>query len=71
MLAGSADIVVPFAHSVVLASQLAGSVLVRLEGAGHSVHLERAKEVALSIVALVERVFAAMHDRGPGYATAS
>ncbi|MFX0573538.1 alpha/beta fold hydrolase [Nocardia nepalensis] len=68
VLAGSADIVVPFAHSVVLASQLAGSELVRLEGAGHSVHLERAEEVACYIVGLVERVIAAMHDHGPGYA---
>ncbi|WP_062981623.1 alpha/beta fold hydrolase [Nocardia anaemiae] len=71
VLAGSADIVVPFAHSVVLASQLASSELVRLEGAGHSVHLERAEEVAVSIVALVDRVMAAMDGRGPGYATAS
>ncbi|MEV6334370.1 alpha/beta hydrolase [Nocardia vinacea] len=71
VLAGSADIVVPFAHSVVLASQLAGSELVRLEGAGHSVHLERAEEVALSIVALVDRAITAMHGHGPEYATAS
>ncbi|MFI6363041.1 alpha/beta fold hydrolase [Nocardia sp. NPDC050630] len=71
VLAGSADIVVPFAHSVVLASQLAGSQLVRLEGAGHSVHLERAEEVASSIVALVDRVIGAIDGHGPGYATAS
>ncbi|WP_433600243.1 alpha/beta fold hydrolase [Nocardia sp. CA-135953] len=71
VLAGSADIVVPFAHSVVLASQLAGSELVRLDGAGHSVHLERAEEVALSIVALVDRAITAMHGNGPEYATAS
>ncbi|MGK8491722.1 alpha/beta fold hydrolase [Nocardia asiatica] len=58
VLAGSADLIVPFAHSVALASQLAGSELVRLEGAGHSVMLERAEEVALSIAALVERAFA-------------
>ncbi|MGW4773857.1 alpha/beta fold hydrolase [Nocardia sp. NPDC004278] len=71
VLAGSADIVVPFTHSVVLASQLAGSQLVRLEGAGHSVHLERAEEVASYIVDLVDRVFIAMRGQGPGYATAS
>jgi pimeloyl-ACP methyl ester carboxylesterase len=59
VLAGSADIIFPFAHSVALASQLAGSELVRLEGAGHSVMLERAEEVALSIAGLVERAFAA------------
>ncbi|MGW6119464.1 alpha/beta fold hydrolase [Nocardia sp. NPDC055165] len=55
VLSGSADLMVPFAHSVVLASQLAGAELVRVEGAGHSVILERAEEVARSIIALVER----------------
>jgi pimeloyl-ACP methyl ester carboxylesterase len=70
VLAGSADIVVPYAHSVVLASQLAGSELVRLDGAGHSVILERAEEVALSIVALVDRVGAALTARGQEYAAA-
>ncbi|WP_405178855.1 alpha/beta hydrolase [Nocardia sp. NBC_01377] len=70
VLAGSADIVVPYAHSVVLASQLARSELVRLDGAGHSVILERAEEVALSIVALVARVSTAMTDPGPEYAAA-
>ncbi|WP_280308059.1 alpha/beta fold hydrolase [Nocardia abscessus] len=69
VLAGSADLIVPFAHSVALASQLAGSELVRLEGAGHSVMLERAEEVALSIVALVERAFATAHSH-TGYAAA-
>ncbi|MFD0360441.1 alpha/beta fold hydrolase [Nocardia sp. GCM10030253] len=67
VLAGSADIVVPFAHSVVLASQLAESELVRLEGAGHSVILECAEEVALSIVRLVDRVFAGMRGQGSEY----
>ncbi|WP_327111059.1 alpha/beta hydrolase [Nocardia sp. NBC_01730] len=69
VLAGSADIVIPFAHSVVLASQLASSELVRLEGAGHSVMLERAEEVALSIVGLAERAFGAVRE-GSGYAAA-
>ncbi|WP_406268255.1 alpha/beta hydrolase [Nocardia sp. NBC_00881] len=69
VLAGSADIVIPFAHSVVLASQLASSELVRLEGAGHSVMLERADEVALSIVGLVERAFGAA-GRGSEFAAA-
>ncbi|WP_280307081.1 alpha/beta fold hydrolase [Nocardia neocaledoniensis] len=55
VLAGSADLMVPFTHSVVLASQLASAELVRIEGAGHSVILERAEEVATSIAALVER----------------
>ncbi|QIS16794.1 alpha/beta fold hydrolase [Nocardia arthritidis] len=68
VLAGSADIVVPFAHSVVLASQLTGAELVRIEGAGHSVILERAEEVALSIVALVDRALTTL--AGPEYAAA-
>ncbi|WP_433196939.1 alpha/beta fold hydrolase [Nocardia sp. CA-107356] len=71
VLAGSADIVVPFAHSVVLASQLADSELVRLEGAGHGVHLERAEEVASYLVGLVDRVITAMQGQGPGYAAVS
>lgn len=70
VLAGSADIVVPFAHSVVLASQLTAAELVRVEGAGHSVILERAEEVAASIVALVNRAVAAMTHTGPDYAAA-
>ncbi|MFR9753873.1 alpha/beta fold hydrolase [Nocardia sp. 004] len=69
VLSGSSDIIVPFAHSVVLASQLAGAELVRLEGAGHGVILERAEEVALSIVGLVERAFSALRI-GPEYPAA-
>ncbi|MBB5913870.1 pimeloyl-ACP methyl ester carboxylesterase [Nocardia transvalensis] len=59
VLAGSADIMIPFAHSVVLASQLGGAELVRLDGAGHSVILERADEVAAAVAALVERALGA------------
>lgn len=70
VLAGTADIVVPFAHSVVLASQLAGSQLVPLEGAGHSVIFERAEEVALSIVGLVDQVVGHLRGQGPEYAVA-
>ncbi|PXX65622.1 pimeloyl-ACP methyl ester carboxylesterase [Nocardia tenerifensis] len=70
VLAGTADIVVPFTHSVVLASQLAGSRLVPLEGAGHSVIFERAEEVALSIVGLVDQVVAGLSGQGPEYAVA-
>ncbi|MFI6871143.1 alpha/beta fold hydrolase [Nocardia sp. NPDC050406] len=73
VLAGSADIVIPFAHSVVLASQLDGAELVRLDGAGHSVILERAEEVAAAIVGLVQRGVAAMTggpEFGPEYAVA-
>ncbi|NKY85836.1 alpha/beta fold hydrolase [Nocardia veterana] len=55
VLGGSADILIPFAHSVVLAAQLDRAELVRLDGAGHSVILERAEEVAIAIAALVDR----------------
>lgn len=70
VLGGTADIVVPFTHSVVLASQLAGSRLVPLEGAGHSVIFERAEEVALSIVGWVEQVVGGLRGQGPEYAVA-
>ncbi|MFC6011549.1 alpha/beta fold hydrolase [Nocardia lasii] len=63
VLAGSADLMVPFAHSVVLASQLAGAELVRVEGAGHSVILDRAEEVAHSVTALVARAGAGVRAR--------
>ncbi len=55
VLGGSADILIPFAHSVVLAAQLGGAELVRLDGAGHSVILERAEEVAAAVAGLVDR----------------
>ncbi|WP_019932106.1 alpha/beta fold hydrolase [Nocardia sp. BMG111209] len=56
VLGGSADLMIPFAHSVVLASQLAAAELVRLDGAGHGVILDRAAEVAPAVAALVDRV---------------
>ena len=77
VLAGSADILIPYAHSVVLAAQLGSAELVRLDGAGHSVILERAQEVAVAVAALVDRaatvsgqiaatpVTAALHAPGP------
>ncbi|MCX4096434.1 alpha/beta fold hydrolase [Nocardia sp. alder85J] len=74
VLGGSADLVVPFAHSVVLASQLPGAELVRLDGAGHSVILDRAEQVAAAVAALVERVIPASapgcHTALPGCAEA-
>ncbi|MET9489034.1 alpha/beta hydrolase [Nocardia sp. NPDC006630] len=66
VLAGSADVVIPFAHSVVLASQLDDVELVRLDGAGHSVIMERAEEVAGAIAALVNRAVAALSDPDAG-----
>ncbi|MBF6176416.1 alpha/beta fold hydrolase [Nocardia blacklockiae] len=70
VLAGSADIMIPFAHSVVLASQLGGAELVRLDGAGHSVILERAEEVAAAVAALVERAVGTAAAPGSAYAVA-
>ncbi|MFC9968017.1 alpha/beta fold hydrolase [Nocardia ignorata] len=63
VLAGSADLMVPFTHSIALASELAGAELVRIEGAGHSVILEHAEEVAHAIAALVERAGVSVHNR--------
>jgi len=70
VLAGSADILIPFAHSVVLASQLPGAELVRLDGAGHSVILERTEEVAAAVAALVERARTAVTETDTVYAEA-
>ncbi|MFE5287845.1 alpha/beta fold hydrolase [Nocardia sp. NPDC056611] len=67
VLAGSADIMIPFAHSVVLASQVEDAELVRLDGAGHSVILERAEEVAAAVVGLVARATAAMRAGNPDF----
>ncbi|MFF0489052.1 alpha/beta fold hydrolase [Nocardia sp. NPDC003482] len=69
VLAGSADVMIPFAHSVVLASQLAGAELVRLDGAGHSVIGERTAEVAAAVSALVERALGSV--TGPTTALAA
>ncbi|WP_067676560.1 alpha/beta fold hydrolase [Nocardia miyunensis] len=70
VLAGSADIMIPFAHSVVLASQLSAAELVRLDGAGHSVILERTEEVAIAILALVDRARTATGTEEPTFAVA-
>jgi pimeloyl-ACP methyl ester carboxylesterase len=45
----------PFEHSAALAARLPGAELVRIEGAGHSVILERAQEVAVAIGGLLDR----------------
>lgn len=63
VLAGSADLMIPFAHSVVLASQLGAAELVRIEGAGHSVILDCAEEVARGVTALLDRVGTSIRER--------
>ncbi|MQY23997.1 alpha/beta fold hydrolase [Nocardia macrotermitis] len=70
VLAGSADVMIPFAHSVVLASQLSAAELVRLDGAGHSVILERTEEVAIALLALVDRARDAIGPAESDYAVA-
>ncbi|TSE00367.1 alpha/beta hydrolase [Skermania sp. ID1734] len=56
VIGGSADFMTPFQHSVAIAQRVSGAELVCLDGAGHSLILERAAEVARSIAALVSRV---------------
>ncbi|MFD4265172.1 alpha/beta fold hydrolase [Rhodococcus sp. NPDC058481] len=55
VLCGDADVMTPFEHSASMASRLPASELVRVSGAGHSVILERAAEVAHAVAALVAR----------------
>lgn len=62
VLGGTADRVTPFEHSVAIASNLPSAELVRLGGAGHSVILDQACEVAHALVRLVDR--AAAHHTG-------
>lgn len=56
VVCGTADVLTPLAHSEALAARLPGAELVRVHGAGHSVILERAAEVAEAIDALVTRL---------------
>ncbi|MFF0814168.1 alpha/beta fold hydrolase [Rhodococcus sp. NPDC003318] len=56
VVCGTADVLTPLAHSEALAARLPGAELVRIRGAGHSVILERAPEVAAAIDGLVARV---------------
>lgn len=65
VLGGTSDMVTPFEHSVAIASNLPSAELVRLGGAGHSVILEQASEVAHALVRLVERAAAHHEPRQP------
>ena len=55
VLGGSDDLMTPFARSLEMAARLPGAELVCLAGAGHGVILDRAADVAMSLVALVDR----------------
>ena len=72
VLGGSSDMVTPFEHSVAIAANLPSAELVRLGGAGHSVILDQACEVAHALVRLVDRAAAHHAARQPAaYALAS
>ncbi|MBB3037668.1 alpha/beta fold hydrolase [Hoyosella altamirensis] len=66
VLCGSADHMTPFHHSAALASALPAADLVRVEGAGHSVILERTEAVAHALAHLLRRALQA-----PDFALAS
>ncbi|SDR14219.1 alpha/beta fold hydrolase [Actinopolyspora saharensis] len=55
VLAGDADRLTPFAHSEAIAAELPEAELVRVEGAGHMVVLERAELVTARLGDLVRR----------------
>ncbi|MCA1005242.1 alpha/beta hydrolase [Rhodococcus hoagii] len=65
VLGGTSDMVTPFEHSVAIASNLPAAELVRLGGAGHSVILDQAHEVAHALVRLVDRAAAHHESRQP------
>lgn len=56
VLCGTEDIMTPFEHSLAIAARLPSSELVSVNGAGHSVILERETEVASALTALLSRV---------------
>ena len=53
--AGDADEVIPVAHSVVIASELAGATLVRLPGVGHLPMLEQPEVIDAALADLLAR----------------
>lgn len=57
ILGGTCDLMTPFQHSEEIARALPESELICLEGAGHSVIIERAADVAESVSKLIERVW--------------
>lgn len=56
VLGGSADELTPFAHSRAIAARLPAAELVRVEGAGHSVIVQHADEVAAALLRLLTHV---------------
>ena len=62
VLGGDADRLTPFSHAEAISAELPGARLVRVEGAGHMVMLERHETVTADLVALVRRVAAVEAD---------
>ncbi|OOL29987.1 hydrolase, partial [Rhodococcus rhodochrous] len=56
VVGGSADELTPFAHSRAIAARLPAAELVRVDGAGHSLIVERADEVAAALLRLLTHV---------------
>lgn len=55
VIGGDADRLTPFVHAERIAAELPGARLVRVEGAGHMVHLEEPELVNRHLVDLVVR----------------
>lgn len=70
ILCGSMDALTPLQHSVAMAAHLPASELVSIDGAGHSVILDRAADVAAAVIGLVERVGRVDSGRGGELAVA-
>lgn len=62
VLGGDADRLTPYPHAEVIAAELPGARLVRVDGAGHMVMLERHETVTADLVDLVRRVSAVEAD---------
>ncbi|CAM3967476.1 alpha/beta fold hydrolase [Smaragdicoccus niigatensis] len=64
IMGGTRDLMTPFEHSVEMANVLPDSELICLDGAGHSVTIERAADVAESVSRLVEKVWMELRSSG-------
>jgi len=62
VLGGDADRLTPYPHAEAIAAELPGARLVRVDGGGHMVMLERHETVTADLVALVRRVAAVEAD---------
>lgn len=63
VLSGDADRLTPFSHSEAITAELPDAELVRVEGAGHMVILERNELVTAHLVGLVRRAVSQVRER--------